>query len=415
MPVQYSNLEHTVETIVDSTPIFDMHTHLYPPAFQGLLLWGIDELLTYHYLIAEVLRVSPISPEEFYQMSKSQQADLIWDELFIHRSPISEACRGVVTTLEALNLDPSERDLNAIREWYSKQSIESFIDLVFSQSNLSGAVMTNDPFDATERHFWDTVGNEHPKLWAALRIDPLLLNWDQAVEEIRQQGYSVSSNLDQNTISEVKRFLEDWCKRINPRYMAVSLPPSFTYPDHSITTTLLDECILPFSRQFDLPFAMMIGVKRQINPALKLAGDSVGKADLSALENMCAKYPENRFLVTLLSRENQHEFCVIARKFGNLLPFGCWWFVNNPSIIEEMTRERLELLGWSFVPQHSDARVLDQLLYKWPHSRKVIARVLTDKYQDMVNAGWRVTRAEISRDVNRLFTQNFNEFAPPFS
>ena len=39
---------------------------------------------------------------------------------------------------------------------------------------------------------------------------------------------------------------------------------------------------------------------------------------------------------------------------------GCWWFVNNPSLIDEITRMRMELLGTSFIPQHSDARILDQ-------------------------------------------------------
>ena len=40
-------------------------------------------------------------------------------------------------------------------------------------------------------------------------------------------------------------------------------------------------------------------------------------ADLRALEILCRDFPENRFLVTLLSRENQHELCVYARKFAN--------------------------------------------------------------------------------------------------
>ena len=86
--------------------------------------------------------------------------------------------------------------------------------------------------------------------------------------------------------------------------------------------------------------------------------------------------------VTFLARENQHEAAVAARKFGNLMLFGCWWFVNNPSLIDEITRMRVELLGTSFIPQHSDARVLDQLIYKWDHSRKIVAKVLTDKFAE---------------------------------
>jgi hypothetical protein len=154
----------------------------------------------------------------------------------------------------------------------------------------------------------------------------------------------------------------------------------------------------------------MLGVDRQVNSQLRLAGDSVGRSNLAALKNLCAAFPENKFLCTVLSRENQHELCVLARKFRNLHIFGCWWFTNIPSVIEEMTRERLELIGLSVTPQHSDARVLDQIIYKWEHSRKVISRVLVDKYADMAATGWKPTRKEIERDVQLLFGGSYSEF-----
>jgi len=61
-----------------------------------------------------------------------------------------------------------------------------------------------------------------------------------------------------------------------------------------------------------------------------------------------APFPEIVFWSVCWSRENQHELCVYARKFSNLMPFGCWWFLNNPSIVEEITRERIEMLGHQF-------------------------------------------------------------------
>jgi hypothetical protein len=155
---------------------------------------------------------------------------------------------------------------------------------------------------------------------------------------------------------------------------------------------------------------MMMGVKKLVNPRLQLAGDSVGRASIEAVEYLCATYPRSKFLVTMLSRENQHELCVAARKFRNLMPFGCWWFLNNPSLVDEITRMRLELLGLSFIPQHSDARVLDQLLYKWDHSRRVIADALFDKYHDLMATGWTMEEWEIRRDVEKLFGGNFWSF-----
>src|SRR3954447_10369917 len=99
-----------VEEIVASTPVFDIHTHLYAPAFGELLLWGIDDLLVYHYLVAEAFRQSDVPYEKFWSLSKTEQADLIWDALFLQHSPISESCRGVLTTLQALGLDVKKRD-----------------------------------------------------------------------------------------------------------------------------------------------------------------------------------------------------------------------------------------------------------------------------------------------------------------
>ncbi len=71
---------------------------------------------------------------------------------------------------------------------------------------------------------------------------------------------------------------------------------------------------------------------------------------------------------------------------------------------------RLELLGLSFTAQHSDARVLDQLIYKWQHSRAVIARVLVDKYADLAATGWVVSAPELERDVRELFGGAFERF-----
>jgi len=238
----------------------------------------------------------------------------------------------------------------------------------------------------------------------------LLVAWPDAAARLNQWGYVSSADLNPATFDGARRFLADWARRISARYVMVSLPPTFRYPDASPTSQLIDGVVLPFCREHGLPFALMPGVKRAVNPALRLAGDGMGRSDLSALENLCAAHPENRFLATVLSRENQHELCVLARKFRNLHIFGCWWFTNIPSVIDEMTRLRLELLGLSFTPQHSDARVLDQVIYKWDHSRRIIGSALAEKYVDLAKTGWWVTEDEIRRDISALFGGAFEAF-----
>ena len=55
---------HTLRIVSDS-PVFDMHTHLSPPSFGELSRWGIDNLVTYHYLVAEVMRAADVRPDAF--------------------------------------------------------------------------------------------------------------------------------------------------------------------------------------------------------------------------------------------------------------------------------------------------------------------------------------------------------------
>jgi hypothetical protein len=212
------------------------------------------------------------------------------------------------------------------------------------------------------------------------------------------------------TLAELRRFLADWYKIMNPVYMACSLPDTFAYPEESARAKILAGAVIPACREFQIPLSLMIGVRYQVNPAIRLAGDGVGKADLRSLERLCVEFPDNRFLVSVLSRENQHELCVYARKFANLMPFGCWWFLNNPSIVEEMTRERLEMLGATFIPQHSDARVLEQVIYKWRNTRRTIAPILANSYTTLANDGWAVSTADIEHGINRLFRKNFKTF-----
>ena len=409
--VSRSPLAEQVESIVMSTPVTDMHTHLYDPAFKELLLWGIDDLLVYHYLVSEAFRYLDLPYDKFWSLSKTRQADLVWDALFLQHSPVSEACRGVLTTLHSLGLDVKRRDLPAVRQWFASQDVDAHITRSMELAGVRKMIMTNSPFDDLERPVWERGFRRDDRFAAALRIDPLLLTWPEAAPQLARWGYRVAAGVpSRKTFDEVRRFLADWSQRLDARYVMVSLPADFAFPARTITTQLIEQAVLPHCREHGMPFALMLGVKRAANPQLRLAGDGVGASNLAVLQNLCAGYPENKFLATVLARENQHELCVLARKFRNLHPFGCWWFTNVPHLIDEITRLRLELLGLSFTPQHSDARVLDQIIYKWQHSRRIIARALVDQYLALAQTGWPVSRTEIERDVSDLFGGAFERF-----
>ena len=138
-------LARRIEKAVAQTKILDIHTHLYDPAFGELLLWGIDDLLVYHYLVAESFRYFDFSYETFWAMSKTEQADRIWQALFIQNSPISEACRGVLTTLNRLGLDVTARDLPSLRKWFSDWKVEDYVGRCMELAGVDRICMTNSP------------------------------------------------------------------------------------------------------------------------------------------------------------------------------------------------------------------------------------------------------------------------------
>ena len=280
-------------------------------------------------------------------------------------------------------------------------------------------------------------------------MDPLLAGDRETIEAaLKASGYGT-------TIADARQYLNDWIDTMKPEYMMASTPHDFTFDGSSGGTLsgvkklglnedslqdpfaftdlsgidckgceeadqmpsiinedsdFLTDVLMKVCEERNLPLALKIGAHRGVNPDLLSAGDGMIFADAGSLARLCSKFPKVRFLATFLSKSNQHEAIVLASKFRNLHLYGCWWYCNNPSIIEEITRMRVEMLGTSFTAQHSDARVMDQLIYKWAHSRAVIAKVLAGEYQKMLNSGWRLTREEIRRDTSRLFGGAYEEF-----
>ena len=83
--------------------------------------------MLYHYLVAELFMVLPLDAvdgdadsvrlpgappgtEEFFAWPKGRQAELIFEELFVKRTPLSEACCGVVSVLQELGLGAMLRE-----------------------------------------------------------------------------------------------------------------------------------------------------------------------------------------------------------------------------------------------------------------------------------------------------------------
>ncbi len=286
-----SEIRRAVEDALQTTQFIDIHTHLFKPSLGALGLWGIDELVTYHYLEAELFRSSKTTPDQYWKLTKQGKADLIWRTLFVENLPVSESTRGVVAVLKAFDLPTSSTDLSEARRFFADQKVETHIQNVFKLAGISEAVMTNDPLDPEEAPLWEQGTADSKLFHPVLRLDRILNKWADHWQVLQSKGYKVERDLSGNSVAEIKRFVDRWCELMKPVYMAVSLPDTFQYPEESTRARLLREVILPACRHFNIPLSLMIGVRYQVNPAIKLAGDAVGKADLRTVEHLCRTSP----------------------------------------------------------------------------------------------------------------------------
>ena len=468
-------MEKIIIDILNDCKVIDLHSHLFPFDHCELCLFGIDNLLTYHYLISELFMVwNELSPQAFYSLDKKEQVKIIWNQLFILRSPISEACRGVLTTCKKLGLKNyvKDRNLEGIQNYFSRikfDNINQYIEDIFNMSNVDYTVMTNQIFDKKEVKYLDKIFNFHKDetviykketeamatvkiidcyresgyytiflnnkkekniVWkylsklesdisriknrfkTSIRIDQLIKNYNLCSSNELLKNYGFENNLE-----GIKNYLRYWNHLLQPEYFMASLEYDFQYDHNEILldwkgtpSQVIDKIIIPLAKELNLPIAFKFGTQRRLNPVLKDAGDSVGVSSMDSLSNLCKFNPKCKFLATFLSQVNQHQLCVISRNFSNLHIYGCWWFLNNPSLIKQITNMRLEMLGLGFTAQHSDARVLEQLLYKWDHSKKIIGKILVKKYKDLQETGWIFSKEEIKRDINYLFRDSYINF-----
>jgi len=249
----------------------------------------------------------------------------------------------------------------------------------------------------------------------AMRIDPLLKgDWGTLATSLEARGLPL-------TLEGARAFLEAWAKIYEPEYLMASTPECFGYHETDTgakgegwptATSLIDDVMIPIARKLNLPLAMKFGACRGMSPQLNPCGggDGVTVADTGPLKAMCQRYPDVKFLATFLSRVNQHEVCIMSQKFRNLHIYGCWWYVNNPSMIEEITRMRLELLGTAFTSQHSDARIMEQIIYKWEHSKRVITGCLVEQFRQLESTGWVLEDQSVVESVHQLLGGSYEDF-----
>lgn len=398
-----------VTEALESTVITDFHTHLTPGPDGSINLSGPDELLRYHYLAVEALSTTRCEPRAYASMSPYEQAQFVWDALFRDRTPMSEASLGVLTILDHFGVRAGRRDYSEIRSDLINTGYTA--SDVLAASRVHRLVMTNDPFDPEDWSIFGLPEWDRSVFLASMRIDRLL-----ADPAIRRRFFrdtaskGVGRKLDSQKLFD---FLDASASQSESVY--TSWTASGAQLEEALSDPVLTEGVLPWLGQHGMPLVLMLGVRRKVNPELGLGGDAVGTNGLDALEQLVRSHPHQIFLVTHLRDDAQHRLTVLARKFQNLKLLGFWWFMNQTSLIRRNLEMRFDLLGLDFVAHHSDARVLEQLIYKWSHFKSILGEVLSNRYRQRIQAGWPIQREEVVRDIDMLMSGNAVGYAGTFT
>jgi hypothetical protein len=348
-----------------------------------------------------------IDPATFYSWELKKQGDFTWQTLFVDAAsdPFDEGCHGVIVALQALGFDPNATDLKQVREYYADTDPLEIQRRCRELAGVNRIVGTQDVFNDAERSYYEN-GEWEEFYLSGYRLDELVLHYPRAVGKLNSLGYQVSNDpSEQATISEIRRFIKDWHGKLhNVVYGACSFPPHCQV--HDISTqegAVLHHSVLPTFKELGLPFFMMPGAIRQLQPTWREAGDGAGLADMYPYQQLVRRHAHNAFFITPLHNGNQYDASVMSCHNHNIMAVGHWWFNLHPGLVEKDLRMRLEMTGDRFIAFNSDARVMENLVPKWQRFRSILAKVLTDKYQDLHDTSRHITRTGIAKTLKTLF------------
>lgn len=377
----------TLSNIIDNTEIKDIHTHLFPWGCEDYFLSGLEELLNYHYLTAEFLSASGMDPKKFFSFTKAKRAELVWNFLFLNRTPISEASRGLIKIFQFLNIKnyESQKYSQVLKEFKSKKY--SYKDIL-KKLKIKKIVMTNNPFDKNEWAIFKKKNLEKNIFNSSIRLDDLFKSKKKFTEK------------------KLNDFLINAIKISNPIYFAISVDGKNI--EKIFNSKYMKNVIFPILEKKKIPIMILIGVKRSVNESFKEGGDGIGNEDCNFLEDIVRENQKIKFLVTHLSDLSQYKLIVLSRKFSNLKLFGFWWFLNQKKMVSNILDQKINLLGFNFIAQHSDARVFEQLIYKWITFKEILSEVLYEKYNSLEKDGLIISEKKVKKDMNIILNPDLN-------
>lgn len=391
-------------TAAHTAPAVDVRVFGEAPGLAHPGVPGIDALLTTPEILAEFFRRRAFRQREcggeaapaaevdasILSLAPGELADIVWRQLFVDHSPISEPCRVVLTTMGMFGLDVASGDLRVLREQYAAIPAEERLRKSLSLANVELVLHPVESM-AVEEHCAGRT--RHPAFRPVLYLNELLGDWRESARTLRLRGFGLKAKVDEFTPLELRRHLNGEIDRLLPVGLGFDWPEGGCEPGDAGVGRLLRESVLPLCRERELPFFL-----------------GTGSARVDGLGLLWRDFPEVRFLL-FPGRESEFSAAVFAAsRQRNLLLCGPDQPLSYPRVMEDYTGLRLENLGSGFHACHSGADAVEEMVGCWAHQRWVLGRALIRHYGDLWRTGWTYSGDDVRQTVSALLSGNVRGF-----
>ncbi len=280
---------------------------------------------------------------------------------------------------------------------------------VLQLSNVEAVFLTNDFDDPLE-------GFDTRVFVPCLRTDDLVFHLPKpSVRKRLERAAKISIHNSSDLHNAIGTLFEHFTRK-GARACAISLPPDFAPArpeavDDAVHKWLAQDDALDavsrrrlahfvfwtlaeFCEDYKLPLDLMIGVTRHVYSGGVHQGQDLFDSRVSLIQyrEVFNAFGQVIFPISLLASAANQELSSYAWIFPNVVTNGHWWYSNTPAWIERDLAARLEAVPRTKqIGYYSDAYKLEFLLPKFAMYKRILAKILADRY--VIDRHWSESQA----------------------
>jgi glucuronate isomerase len=177
------------------------------------------------------------------------------------------------------------------------------------------------------------------------------------------------------------------------------LGQKITREDRKAIRSYVLDIVLNCCAEYELPFQLMLGVRHVQASDRAITGYESTSAAMYA--DLFRRHSETTFDVFVSDATICHELLVLARNYANVLLSGAWWYLQFPSSIRRILRDRIEMLPMT----KSCTFISDAHCVEWVYGRaRLVRKELALTLSQLVSEGY--LSFETSLEIARNYLQD---------